>query len=86
MTQNDAKRLGNEVKQILKQYRTMTAAIRKKLNALGFQFKITRKHIKIYYGNNESHWALIAKTASDVNAGINTARQIFRELIIPQIS
>lgn len=86
MTQNEAKKLENAVKRILKPYRTMTATINRRLTALGFQLKIARKHIKIYYQNDKSHWALIAKTASDVKAGINVSRQIFRELIVPQIS
>lgn len=86
MTQNEAKKLENAVKRILKPFRTMTATIKRRLTALGFQLKITRKHIKIYYQNDKSHWALIAKTASDVKAGINVSRQIFRELIVPQIS
>lgn len=86
ITLKEAKKLEKALKQVLRQYRTMTATIKRRLNALGFQLRITRKHIKIYYQNDKSHWALIAKTASDVKAGINVSRQIFRELIAPQIS
>lgn len=86
MTKSDAKIIKQSLKRILKQYRTMTAAIRIKLNALGFSMVLGGKHIKIYYGTDRSHWALIASTASDVKAGIIVATRVFRTLIVPQIS
>ena len=85
MTKSAAMLIKSELKRILRQYRVMTFAIRSKLNALGFSIKQAGKHIKIYYGNDESHWALIASTASDVKAGITVATRVFRTLIVPQI-
>lgn len=84
--ESDAKIIKKELKSTLRQYRTMTATIRSKLNALGFSIQNTGKHIKIYYGNDRSHWALIASTASDVKDGIIAATRVFRLLIAPRIS
>ncbi len=86
MTKSAAKLIKSELKRILRQYRVMTVAIRSKLNALGFSIKLAGKHIKIYYGSDRSHWALIASTASDVKAGITVATRVFKTLIVPQIS
>lgn len=86
MTKSDAMLMKTELKRILRPYRVMTAVIKRKLNALGFSVKPAGKHIKIYYGNDKNHWVLIASTASDVKAGINTVREIFQILIVPQIS
>lgn len=86
MTKSDAKVLKESLKKILRQYRTMTSTIKSKLNALGFSIELAGKHIKIYYKNDRSHWALIASTSSDVKAGITVATHVFRTLIVPQIS
>ena len=86
MTKADAAVIKKSLKTALKQYRTMTATIRSKLNTLGFTVEPGRKHIKIYYGTDRSRWALIASTASDVRAGIGVATHVFRILIAPQIS
>lgn len=85
MDQSEAKFVKEELKKILKQYRVMTAAIKSKLNALGFTVQMAGKHFKIYYKDDWSHCAVISSTSSDVKAGTNVALQVFRALIAPRV-
>lgn len=77
------KELKKKLKDVFRGYRTMTATIRSHLKMLGFTIQNTGKHLKVYFRNDFHHSAVIAKTASDVKAGINNAEKIYRHLVLP---
>ncbi len=67
----------SELKDILKGYNKVTPVIRRRLKKLGFSIVDGRKHYKVYYGADESHPYVMAKTPSDCRAGLNVAMGLF---------
>ncbi len=76
MQNDDVKRNRAKIKELFRGYRHMTRSIRQGLYNLGFRVKIGRKHIKIYYGNNQTKPFIVSVSASDHRSGLNIARQL----------
>ena len=67
----------SDLKNIMKGYTKVTPVIRKRLKKLGFSITDGSKHYKVYYGADESHPYVMAKTPSDYRAGLNVAMGLF---------
>ena len=76
MKSDDVKRKRTKLKELLRGYRHMDRSIRQGLYELGFRVEVGRKHIKIYYGNNQARPFIASVSASDRRSGLNMARQL----------
>ena len=70
-----------ELKKLLTGYRTMSSAIRQALLDDGFTITEDGKHYRLTYYGDARYKTTLAKTASDVREGMNSARQIIREML-----
>ena len=66
----------SSVKKILKGYKTMTPAIRRFLEELGFDITEDGKHYKAMYKGDHRYVVSFSKTSSDRRAGKNVASEI----------
>lgn len=67
----------NTIKQIFKNYRNMTADVRRELASIGIQAEKRKKHWILKYGNKIF---ICPTTASDHRSGMNLALEICRTL------
>lgn len=69
-----------QLKEMLRSYRTITAALRKQLTDMGFEITEDGKHYKLTYFNDPRYWTSVSKTSSDNRAGMNIAGTIIRTM------
>lgn len=74
---NEPKCMRNELKKIMRGYKTINRSIRKGLESLGFTVILGKTHCKVYFGNNFHNSYTIAKTPSDYRAGMNAVAGLF---------
>lgn len=67
-----------QIRNIMKSYRGMTAELRNKLEEAGFQIEETSNHCKVSYFGDRRYLAVIGSTPSDVRSGRNNAAKIVR--------
>lgn len=82
--ENNCKRSSEEkteqLKKLLKGYKSMTGAMKKTLQEMGFVISEEGKHYKLtYYGDNR-YCATLAKTPSDNRSGMNVAMEMIRDM------
>ncbi|MBN5145928.1 hypothetical protein JY412_04110 [Stenotrophomonas maltophilia] len=69
-----------KLKDILSQYESMSPAVRRELEALGFEVDQEGKHCKITFRGEERFPFILSKTASDHRTGKNAFAQIKKKL------
>lgn len=74
-----AKKRG-EIKVLLKDYKTMDGATRRKLEQLGFTITSEGKHYRLTYYNDDRYNTTIAKTGSDWRGGKNDSSEIIKNM------
>jgi CRISPR/Cas system CSM-associated protein Csm2 small subunit len=65
-----------QLKKILKGYRTLTGSLKNELEAMGFEISDDGKHYKWSYYGDHRYVETVAKTSSDSRAGMNIASSI----------
>lgn len=65
-----------EIKAILRNYKSMDKATQDGLSRMGFTVKDEGKHYKLVFGNDERYTFSLAKSASDHRGGLNLASDI----------
>lgn len=65
-----------QIKKILKGYRTLTCSLKSELEALGFEISDDGKHYKWSYYGDHRYVETVSKTSSDGRAGMNMAAAI----------
>lgn len=65
-----------QIKKILKGYRTLTGSLKNALEEMGFEISDDGKHYKWAYYGDHRYVATVAKTSSDGRAGMNIASAI----------
>ena len=65
-----------QIKKILKGYRTLTGSLKSELEALGFEISDDGKHYKWSYYGDHRYVETVSKTSSDGRAGMNMAAAI----------
>lgn len=76
MKTEDAKKLKERLKNLLRGYKHMNNRTRQGLKELGFRIKSGRTHIKIFYGDDMTHAVTVSVSASDWRTGLNMAQQL----------
>ena len=80
LSHNEFNHLGeqkkDELKSLLKGYKTMTPALRRALTDLGFVITAEGKHYKVAYDGDERWSVVFGKTVSDVRSGKNNAAML----------
>ncbi|WP_102342512.1 hypothetical protein [Galactobacillus timonensis] len=69
-----------EIKNLLNDYRTMTAPLRNALADLGFKITEVGKHYRMTYYGDERYMTTLSKTGSDFREGKNQAANIARNM------
>lgn len=67
-----------ELKRLLKGYRTMDAKTRSSLEAMGFTVEKDQNHWKVKYHGSDRYMAVLAATSSDVRSGKNDTANIIK--------
>ena len=75
-----AEKRAEELKKLLTGYRTMSGTIRLALIDDGFAITEDGKHYRLTYYGDTRYKTTLAKSASDVREGMNSAKQIIREM------
>ena len=71
----------DEIKGLLKDYKTMPSTLRQKLQKFGFEITEEGKHYRLtYYGDNR-YKTTLAKTGSDCHGGRNSAAAIIKDML-----
>lgn len=68
------------LKQILRQYDSMTAAVRAELESIGFSIMDDGKHYKLIYRNDSRYPFILPKTGSDWRGGLNAFSDLKRRV------
>lgn len=82
---DEAQQVRAKLKNIFKQYRRMTASIRRALAEIGITVVEGRKHYKLYYNNDDRYCFPLPKTPSGSRTGANAVSRIYKCLILPQV-
>ncbi|MFT8642778.1 hypothetical protein [Gluconacetobacter sp.] len=69
-----------ELRRMLRGYRKMTAALRRRLRAFGFDVVETKKHVRLLPLENPKAAIIIPSSASDSRGGRNAASVVARRL------
>ncbi|WP_441242048.1 hypothetical protein [Tardiphaga sp. 768_D3_N2_1] len=69
-----------ELKDVLRTYRTMDAKTRKALENMGFSITDDGKHYKLIFQEDDRYMFILAKTGSDHRGGLNAASDIAKRL------
>jgi hypothetical protein len=77
---NLAKTKREEVKAILRDYRSMDSSVQDGLKSLGFSIYGEGKHYKVIFKDDERYTYILPKTASDHRSGLNSASDISKRL------
>ena len=70
-----------EIKQILKDYTSMTPAIKKELEQFGIEVEEGSKHYKLYWHGDPRYIVTIAATGSDYRIGANNSSEIIQKML-----
>ena len=70
----------DKIKEILKNYTSMTAEIRSSLERLGFSISEDGKHVKITYMSDERYVFILPKSGSDHRGGLNSVSDISKRV------
>lgn len=70
----------DELKEILRDYRSMTADIQKSLQNLGFSVSGEGKHYKLIYHDDDRYTFTLPKSGSDKRGGLNAVSDISKRL------
>lgn len=68
------------LKQVLRQYNSMTSSNRAELESLGFSIHDEGKHYKLIYRNDSRYPFILAKTGSDWRGGMNAFSDLKRRI------
>lgn len=79
--QGTAAEKAEEIKHLLKGYKTMSGPMRQELSRLGFVITEEGKHYKLTYYGDGRYWTTISKTASDGHTGGNAASKIIKNML-----
>ena len=81
---NDCKRRADErseqLKNLLKGYKTMSSSMRRTLQDMGFVITEEGKHYKLTYYGDGRYMTTLAKTPSDNRTGMNTALEMIKDM------
>lgn len=81
---NDCRRRADEraeqLKSLLKGYKTMSASMKRTLQDMGFVITEEGKHYKLKYYGDGRYMTTLAKTPSDNRSGINIALEIIKDM------
>lgn len=70
----------DRLKQVLRQYDSMTSSVRAELEALGFSILEDGKHYKLVFHNDPRYPFILAKTGSDWRGGLNAFSDLKRRI------
>lgn len=76
----DGEAIREQIKSLLRDYRSMSAKIRSTLEELGFEISDDGKHIKIVFQGDDRYTFTMPKSGSDYRGGLNLASDISRLL------
>ncbi len=71
----------DEIKQIFKDYKSLSGTMRQRLSELGFSINEDGKHYKLTYYGDSRYYTTISKTASDHREGRNIAATINKTIL-----
>lgn len=69
------------IKNLFKDYKTMSSTLRQELQSLGFEIKEEGKHYRLTYYGDGRYKTTIAKTGSDWRGGKNIASEILKNMM-----
>jgi hypothetical protein len=75
-----AKSKRDDLKSLLREYRTMDRRTRKGLEDLGFSIQEDGKHFKLIFGDDDRYTFALPKSGSDRRGGLNAASDISKRL------
>lgn len=71
---------GEQIKNLLKGYKTMSGSIKRTLQDMGFTLTEEGKHCKLTYYGDGRYMATLAKTPGDTRSGMNIALEIIKTM------
>ena len=69
------------IKNIFKDYKTMSGVMRQELKDIGFEITDDGKHYRLTYYGDERYKTTVAKTGSDWREGKNIASNILKDMM-----